>query len=142
MSSIILRGSARPVAFVLALISIVVLLRGHDLPGGGFIAGLLMTSAYALYLVAFGLVATRRALRFDPRTLIAAGLCAVVGSAILPLALGDVLLEAQWWFAIPGVAKVGTVLIFDIGVYLVVWGTALLVFLELARKPPVSPDME
>lgn len=138
MRSIILRGSARPIAVVLAVISIVVLLRGHDAPGGGFIAGLLMTSAYALYLVAFGPRATRQVLYFHPRTLLAVGLAAVLSAAVLPLLLGDILLEAQWWFAIEGVTKVGTVLLFDTGVYLVVWGTALLIFLSLARPDPGS----
>ena len=141
MRSIILRGCARPIALVLATVSIVVLLRGHDAPGGGFIAGLFMTSAYALYLVAFGPSATRRVLFLHPRTLIAVGLAAVSIAAVLPLILGDSLLEARWWFAIPGVAKVGTVLLFDTGVYLVVWGTALLIFLGLARPDtPVAAE--
>ncbi|MCG8420579.1 MAG: Na(+)/H(+) antiporter subunit B [Proteobacteria bacterium] len=134
MSSIILRATARPLVAILAIISIFVLLRGHDAPGGGFIGGLLLTGGLALHLVAFGSRATARAVRLEPLSITAGGLLMVVIAAVVPLVQGDELLQAQWWFAIPHVAKVGTVLIFDIGVYLVVVGTALLILLTLAEE--------
>ena len=62
MNSIILRTATRFMLPLLILFSIVVLLRGHNQPGGGFVGGLLATSAFALYAMAFGVPAMHRIL--------------------------------------------------------------------------------
>ncbi|MEM9488952.1 MAG: MnhB domain-containing protein [Myxococcota bacterium] len=144
MNSLIVRATAVPLAALLVVVSLFVLIRGHDEPGGGFIGGLIAASGHALLLVAFGAAATRRILNssrvlryivgLDPRTIIAVGLALLSSAAVLPMVLGDPLLQAQWWFAIPHVTKVGTVLIFDIGVYLTVLGTSTLILTTLIEE--------
>lgn len=132
--SIILRTAVRLLVPVLGLLSLMILLRGHNEPGGGFIGGLLAAGAVALLQLAEGCAAARRLLRVDPRTIVAAGLLTAVASALAGLATGGALLQGLWWTTpVPGVGKVSTVLLFDVGVYLVVVGTALLIVLELAR---------
>jgi multicomponent Na+:H+ antiporter subunit B len=59
---------------VMLLLSLVVLVRGHNEPGGGFVGGLLAAAGFALYAMAFGIGDARRLLRRDPRTLIGVGL--------------------------------------------------------------------
>ena len=54
--------------------SVFILLRGHNEPGGGFIGGLIAASALAIYGIAFGVPAVRRALRFHPLAIAGAGL--------------------------------------------------------------------
>ena len=132
--SIILRTAVRLLVPVLLLVSLMVLLRGHDEPGGGFIGGLLAAGAVALLQLAEGCAAARRLLRVDPRTVLAAGLVTAVAAALAGLAAGGSLLEGRWWKTpLPGLGKLSTVLLFDIGVYLVVVGSVLLIVLELAR---------
>jgi multicomponent Na+:H+ antiporter subunit B len=134
MPSILLRATASPLAWLLGLFSVIALFRGHDEPGGGFVGGLLLAAAFALHATAFGTAATRKALRFDPRAVMAAGVAAIFLAAVIPLLCGDTLLEAQWWLTIPGITKLGTVFLFDAGVYLTVCGTALLILLTLAEE--------
>jgi multicomponent Na+:H+ antiporter subunit B len=132
--SIILRTAVRLLVPVLLLVSLMILLRGHNEPGGGFIGGLLAAGAVALLQLAEGCAAARRLLRVDPRTVLGAGLVASVATALAGFAAGGSLLEGLWWKTpVPGIGKLSTVLLFDIGVYLVVVGTVLLIVLELAQ---------
>ena len=66
--TIILNTAARFLMPLQLMFSIFLLLRGHDEPGGGFIAGLVAAGAFTLYLFAFGVSATKEVLRMvDPR---------------------------------------------------------------------------
>jgi len=56
------------------LFSVFLLLRGHDEPGGGFIAGLVASGAVVLFLFSYGVREARSLLRVDPRDFLAAGL--------------------------------------------------------------------
>ena len=131
MNSDILRTAVRTTTPLLALLAIFLLLRGHDEPGGGFIAGLLFVSAVALHVLAFGVVASRRMLRVDPRTLIGIGVALVASSGILGLLAGRPFLTGLWGATIPGIGKLSSVLLFDIGVFLVVVGTVVLALFAL-----------
>lgn len=133
--SLILRTAVRLLVPLLGLLSLMILLRGHNEPGGGFIGGLLAAGAVALLQLAEGCGAARRLLRVDPRTVLAAGLVAAVTAALAGLAQGGPLLAGLWWKTpLPGIGKLSTVLLFDIGVYLVVVGSVLLIVLELADE--------
>lgn len=131
--SLILQTAARALLPLLLLLSIFMLLRGHNLPGGGFIAGLVAASAFALYVFAYDAATSRRLLMMDPRTMMGVGL--LLGSlAGLPAMLrGEAYLAAQWWDVSLGPLSLNTPLIFDIGVYLVVIGTVMAVVLALAE---------
>ncbi|WP_232522310.1 Na+/H+ antiporter subunit B [Marinimicrobium alkaliphilum] len=115
------------------LFSMFLLLRGHDEPGGGFIAGLVAAGAFVLYLFAHGVDSTRKILRVEPHDLIGAGLLFGVISALPAIFFGQALLTAQWWsFYLVGTeVKLSTVLLFDLGVYLVVMGSILTIVMSL-----------
>ena len=137
MSSLILRTSTRLVLTLLLLFAVFLLLRGHNEPGGGFVGGLVAAAAFALYIIADGPAAARRALHIDPRTLIASGLLVAAGTGVVPLLVGEPFLTAQWGsLRIPGVAPValGTPLLFDTGVFLVVLGVTQTIILALAEE--------
>jgi multicomponent Na+:H+ antiporter subunit B len=120
---------------LLLLFSVFMLLRGHDEPGGGFVGGLLAAGAFALYMLAFDVEAARRLLRVNPLTLVGVGLLVAAAGGTAALGAGRPFLTGLWHpEPIPGIGKISTVLAFDIGVYLVVVGTALLVVFTLAEK--------
>jgi len=132
MKSLILQTASRYLMVLLVIFSVFILLRGHNEPGGGFVGGLLIAGAFALYGLAYEPKAARRLLRFDPRSIIGVGLVTAAGSGLAALWHGQPFLTGQWLpYPIPFLGKLGTVFFFDVGVYLVVLGTTLLVLLTL-----------
>jgi len=133
VNSVILRTATRLLIGLLLLFSVFLLLRGHDLPGGGFIGGLVAASAIALYAIAEGFERAFALLRVRPRTLIGVGLSAAVTAGLLAAVAGDVFLTGLWWvrefeaFTL----KLSTPLLFDVGVYLVVVGVVLTMLFSL-----------
>ncbi len=137
MTSLILQTAARSLVAVLLLFSIFLLLRGHDEPGGGFIGGLVAAAAFTLYAISFDVPSTRRVLGIRPQMMIAIGLLLAGGSGVFALLTQDPYLTHLWYdLDIPGFGEVhlGTFLLFDIGVFLVVIGTTLLVVLTLSEE--------
>lgn len=122
---------------VLLLFSIFLLLRGHNEPGGGFAGGLVGAAAFILLSIADGVGVARRALRLDPRTLIGVGLLIMLLSGfVAPLLAGDAYLTSRWWDFDIGdyVVSLGSPLLFDIGVYMGVAGTVLLITFSLEEE--------
>jgi multicomponent Na+:H+ antiporter subunit B len=137
MNSLVLRTATKYLLTLLLLFSIFLLLRGHNLPGGGFVGGLVAASAFALYAIAYNVAPARRALHVDPRTLIGIGLLIAALSGLRPVLRGLPFLTGQWGEVhIPGLISVelGSPVAFDIGVYLVVVGVALTIILSLAEE--------
>lgn len=126
MNSLILRTVSRFLVGLMLLFSIFLLLRGHNDPGGGFIGGLVAAAGIIVYGIADGPAAVRRILRIDPRAIAMAGLLAAIIAGLIAALAGAPFLTGIWTFigATPtekGLA-LGTPLLFDIGVYLVVVG--------------------
>ncbi len=119
MNTLIFRTVAPLISAVMALFSLIILFRGHNDPGGGFIGGLIAASAAAVYGMALSVGAVRRLLRFNPIGYAGAGVLIATTSGLLSAAFGDSFLTALWLpehvFGTPG--------LFDVGVYLVVFGT-------------------
>jgi multicomponent Na+:H+ antiporter subunit B len=136
LNSIILRIAARHLTVVLLLASLILLYRGHNLPGGGFIGGLLAATAIALRTMAGGVNEARGLLRVDPRTLVSGGLLVALASGLPAVFMGRSLLEGLWLdvqLPLIGAFPLGTPLLFDIGVYLTVIGFTLTIFFTLAE---------
>jgi multicomponent K+:H+ antiporter subunit A len=120
-----------------ALVSIYFLVRGHNLPGGGFVGGLIMATAIVLQYMVGGIIWVEARPRIHPQYWIALGLLAA-GSAAM----------AVWWAAKPflssiaidlhlpliGAVHLSTVLLFDIGVYMLVIGATVLILVALAHQ--------
>ncbi|UCG11646.1 MAG: Na+/H+ antiporter subunit B [Deltaproteobacteria bacterium] len=135
MKSLILQTASRYLMVLLVIFSVFILLRGHNEPGGGFVGGLLIAGAFALYGLAYTPKTARRLLRLDPRTIIGVGLVTAAGSGLAAVWHGQPFLTGQWLpYRIPFLGKLGTVFFFDLGVYLVVLGTTLLVLLTLEEE--------
>ncbi|MGD9904832.1 MAG: MnhB domain-containing protein [Vicinamibacterales bacterium] len=103
----------------LLVASVLILLRGHNEPGGGFIGGMVAVAATALRAVAGGSASALTAFPGGPVRVAAAGVALAGASGLPALALGRPYLTHLW---APGSLPLSTVLAFDLGVYLVVWG--------------------
>lgn len=133
--SLILRASA-PILLVLPLaVSLYILLRGHNDPGGGFLGGLVAACGVLFYAVARGVEATRRIIVVEPLCLAAAGvLIAALSGLPAMLGGGEAFLTHLWQMVDIGVEiPLGTTILFDLGVYLTVIGMACTIFLSLLR---------
>ncbi len=133
MNSIILRTGTVFLLPLLLLVSVVILLRGHNEPGGGFVGGLTAATAMLLHMLAFGPRQSRRLLPVAPEMLIGLGLLFALLSGLAPIPLGLPAFKALWtdFEPIKGV-KFGTPLVFDVGVYLTVTGVVLLILFSIA----------
>lgn len=135
MYSLILATASRYLLLLLLIFSVFLLLRGHNEPGGGFAGGLVGASAYALYFIANGIGEARRVLRFDPQAVVASGLLLAALSTLPSLVAGEPFMTAIWIdTGIPLIGKVGTPLLFDFGVYLLVLGMTLSIVFTLAGE--------
>jgi len=141
MNSLIFQTAARTLLPLLLLFSFIILMVGHNQPGGGFVGGLVAAGAVAMYSMAFGPGEARELIRLTPgkpiplTTIIGTGLAMAYGSAILGTLTHGGRFMQGWWgklpFAIGGLEKIGTVVLFDIGVYVTVFGVVLLMLFEL-----------
>ncbi|HXK34372.1 MAG TPA: Na+/H+ antiporter subunit B, partial [Dehalococcoidia bacterium] len=131
-SSPIFRTAARVLMPLLLLFSVFLLLRGHNEPGGGFVGGLVASAAFALYALAFGVRRAREALLLRPVTLLAIGLLIALASGVPAALRGQPFMTAQW---VLDPVAVGTPVLFDVGVFLVVTGVVLNMFFTLAEEP-------
>lgn len=138
--SLILRTVARLMLPILIVLSVFMLLRGHNEPGGGFIGGLLAASAIILRVVSDGPKAALELLPVNYLTLGATGVFLSATGGLTGLLFGKPFLKGLWFAQeIPGVGKIGTPLIFDIGVYLTVIGITVHIALMLAEEPELYP---
>ncbi len=135
MKSIILRTMTTYLLPLMLIFSIFILFRGHYQPGGGFVGGLIASSAFSLYLIAFGLEKVRMLLYFEPIKIIATGLLLAIVSALIPLFLSNPLMTGTWLdLSLPVIGKLGTPTIFDIGVYFTVLGVTLNIIFTMAEE--------
>lgn len=144
MNNFILAQAARILFPTLVVLSLVVLYRGHNLPGGGFIGGLLAAIAFIVVGIGHTMTHAQRVLRVDPVVLMAWGLATAVISGVPGVLLGQPFMTGQWLpgFTLPLLGKVhlGTPLVFDVGVYLVVVGFTLHTTFSLAELGHIEEE--
>jgi multicomponent Na+:H+ antiporter subunit B len=134
-TSLILAAATQYLLPLLLFLSIDILLRGHNKPGGGFMGGIMAASALALYFLAHDAPSVHRILRFHPRNFFAFGLLTALVSGLIPLFFGEPFMTGIWWERkLPVIGTIGTPLLFDIGVYHVVIGMIMTIFLTLMEE--------
>lgn len=125
MRSPILAAAAVVLTPIIFALSLFLLYRGHNLPGGGFIGGLTASGAILLHAFGCGADASRKLLA-RPDGLMVLGLFLGGVAGFPPLLLGQDFFTGVWApvFTVPvlGAVHLGTFLIFDVGVYLAVIG--------------------
>jgi multicomponent Na+:H+ antiporter subunit B len=134
MTELYLRLLDKVLTPVLLVLSVWLLLRGHNLPGGGFIAGLAASAAIQLQILSLGdrVVRARLGPRLQPMSAI--GLLLAVIAALLGLFQGG-FFKAIWvsWEIGTFKLELGTPMLFDLGVFLVVVSVVASYLLSLSR---------
>jgi multicomponent K+:H+ antiporter subunit A len=125
-----------------ALVSIYFLLRGHNAPGGGFVGGLVMATAVIVQYMVSGTIWVEARLKIHPQVWIALGL---LGAALTGLSawlasrpfLAAVAADVR--LPLIGTVHLSSVLVFDLGVYMLVVGAVMLILISLAHQSLRSP---
>ena len=134
MMSLLLKTCSRFLAQIMLLLSFLLLLRGHHHPGGGFIGGLVATAAMCLLMFAEGW--HHQKLNRLLRGCLAGGALCFLVSMLLALWYHQPLLTGRWatidWLS--QTIKVGTPLLFDLGVYLMVLGSLSWLIIQIEDK--------
>jgi len=125
------------------LVSAFIFLRGHNLPGGGFIAGLITAIALIVQYLANGVAWTHARLPAHTHPWIAAGLVIALLTGMASWLFGRPFLTSA--FAHPTLPLIGelplaSAMAFDLGVYLVVVGASLLILINLGMAHSASHE--
>lgn len=136
MRTVIFRSIAPYLTSLMVLFSIFVLLRGHNEPGGGFIGGLIAASALAIYGIACGVAPVRRAIYFHPMAIAAFGLFMSAMAGVLSVLASVPYMSGLWIYPVLFGVEIplSSVLVFDVGVYLVVVGAISSIALALEER--------
>jgi len=137
MNSVILQIASKYLRWILLIFAILALLRGHNQPGGGFIGGLLAGLAVVFRGFAFTVPEVKSELQSKPLMFIGLGLLFILMSFLPSIFLNYELMTGSW-IKIPlpwiGELKLGSPLIFDIGVFFSVIGVTLMFVFSLTKK--------
>ncbi|MBV6418561.1 MAG: Na(+)/H(+) antiporter subunit A [Steroidobacteraceae bacterium] len=124
------------------LVAVYLLLRGHDAPGGGFVGGLVMATALITQYMVGGAMWVEWRMRVHPQYWVALGLTAAGGAGMLAWVAGRPFLTslgADITLPMIGSVHAASVLLFDVGVYLVVIGATSLMLIALAHQSFRTP---
>ncbi|CDI02594.1 pH adaptation potassium efflux system transmembrane protein [Candidatus Competibacter denitrificans Run_A_D11] len=130
----IMAALARLLLPLALLVSAFIFLRGHNLPGGGFIAGLLTAAALIVQYLANGIAWGQERLPWNAQRFIGVGLLATALTGLASLLVGYPFLTSAFThlhWPVVGDFELASALVFDLGVYLVVVGATLLILIRL-----------
>src|SRR6185503_4387588 len=122
---------------VAGIVSVYFLLRGHNAPGGGFVGGLVMATSILVQYMTSGVLWVESRLRVHPQYWVGVGLLAAGIAGISAwLFAKPFLTSIEWDGTLPllGTLHVSSVLLFDVGVYMVVVGATVLMLIAIAHQ--------
>ncbi|MFC5713471.1 Na(+)/H(+) antiporter subunit B [Thalassorhabdus alkalitolerans] len=135
-NNVMLHTVTKIAAFIILTFSVFLFFAGHNNPGGGFIGGLMTASALLLLYVSYDIKSIRKAIPFNYVHIIAAGLLIAIVTGIVGMFIGDPFLTQYFdYFDLPilGETELTTALPFDLGIYMVVVGIALVIILTIGE---------
>ncbi len=129
------------------LVSAFIFLRGHNLPGGGFIAGLITAIALIMQYLANGVEWTHNRMTSNLHPIIGSGLLIALATGLVSMTLGYPFLTSAFThlhWPVVGDFEVASAIAFDLGVYLVVVAATLVILVHLglmhhASHPDITP---
>ncbi|MEO5899858.1 MAG: MnhB domain-containing protein [Ilumatobacteraceae bacterium] len=139
-----LEPASRVIFHAVIVGSVYLLFAGHNQPGGGFVGGLVAGAAIALRYLTGGITEVRAISRFQPWTILGAGITLAVATAIAPMFSGKPVMTSMAASLDPplfGHIAASTTLVFDAGVYLAVVGLVFMVFEAFADEHATAADL-
>lgn len=136
INDVILQTIAKLVVFIILTFGVELFLAGHNNPGGGFIGGLVLSSALVLLFLVYDIETVQKGLPIDFKKVAAIGVLFAVGTGIGAVLFGaEFLTQTFETFNLPvfGDTEVPTVLLFEVGVALTVVGTVVTIILSISE---------
>ncbi len=118
------------------MVGVYIFLRGHNQPGGGFVAGLIAAIAFLMQYMASGFVWTQERQRIAYHTFIGFGVLIAGLTGVGSFLAGRPFLTSSYgYFHIPPIEEfeLATAALFDLGVFLTVLGAVMLMLYSLSR---------
>jgi multicomponent Na+:H+ antiporter subunit B len=132
----ILQTATRVLVMIILTYSIYILFAGHHNPGGGFIGGLVTSSALVLLAMAYDVRTVRQIIPFDFKRIGAFGVLVAVLTGTSALFFGEPFLFqvfAEVDLPLFGPRELATAVLFDLGVYFAVIGTTITIILSISE---------
>lgn len=137
----IMRTLTRLLLPLMLLVAVFIFLRGHNLPGGGFIAGLVAAVALIVQYLANGIGWTNQRLKVGMHAAIGMGLLIATATGLVAMSLGYPFLTSAFshlnW-PVVGEFEIASAIAFDLGVFLVVVGSTVLSLVQLGKLSHAS----
>jgi multicomponent K+:H+ antiporter subunit A len=133
---VMLRQMMQPMLPLALAVSVYIFLRGHNLPGGGFIGGLIAAVAIVLQYLSAGIAFAEKHVRADFVRMLGWGLAIAALTGVASMVLGLPFLTSGFTYVYPPLlepVELASALVFDLGIYLVVIASIVLVLTELGQ---------
>ncbi len=127
---------ARTMLPLALVISVYLFLRGHNLPGGGFIAALVAATALILQYISDGSAMAQQRIGWRYQMLIGVGILIAAATGLGSWVFGYPFLTTSYTYLtwpLVGKFEVATAMLFDLGVYIAVLATVMLILAYLGR---------
>jgi multicomponent K+:H+ antiporter subunit A len=138
---VILRTFTRLMMPLMIMVAVYIFLRGHNLPGGGFIAGLIASVALIVMYLSNGIEWTQKRLAVDMHLVIGFGLLIATATGLVAMGFGYPFLTSAFshiHWPIVGEFELASAIAFDLGVFLVVVGATVMSLVQLGKLSTVS----
>ncbi|MFP4018869.1 MAG: MnhB domain-containing protein [Bacteroidales bacterium] len=138
MNSEILKMAIPVLKPLFIVVSVWLLIRGHNYPGGGFIAGLIAGSSFVLEYLAFDSSVLTRGRKNQAMVFVIVGMVFILASAVTGLVVSDYVMEGLWTrihiSELEFNLRIGTPLLFNFGIYFSVTGFIHIVFTSMMEE--------
>lgn len=127
------------------MVALFILVRGHNHPGGGFIAALVVAIALVMQYMASGFGWAEKRIRFNYHGLIGGGALIAAGAGIAAMIFGAPFLKSGYdYFYLPVIGKfeLSSAMAFDLGVFLTVVGGVMLALAQFSKLGNVARELD
>lgn len=136
INDVILQTVSKVVIFIILTLAFYLFFEGHNAPGGGFVAGLILASSFILLLLAFDLEVLRKNVPENFRIIATIGATLILSTSFIPVFFGKPFLT-QFAFdmhlPIIGSYHFSTTTFFELGVSLTVLGVVMTIMLAISE---------
>lgn len=136
-NDVILQFCTLVVFFIIITFAFAIFMGGHYTPGGGFVGGLLISSALLIVLIAYDIKTLQQIIPIDFKKVIAIGLMFCYGTPLISISQGKPFFTHTFGdlhLPLLGELHLHTAVLFDIGVMLAVIGTTLTIILTIGEN--------
>lgn len=136
INDVILQTISKLVVFIILTFGVELFLAGHNNPGGGFIGGLVLSSALVLLFLVHDIETVKKGIPVDFKKVAAVGVLFAVGTGLGAVVFGaDFLTQTFATFNLPvfGDTELATVVLFEVGVALTVVGTVVTIISSIGE---------